>query len=206
MSQQKNITAFILSGGSSSRMGKNKALLKINGKYLIQLLVDLLDTLFTNIIISSNNIEQFKFTGKEIVKDIFPGKGPLAGIHACLKKTNTEKNFFLSCDTPFISAELINYLCDYQTTADIIIPEAENIIQKLCGLYSKNILSKVEAILLESSANNNSNLKGSIFELLEECSTKIIDVSKLKFYNHNLFFNMNTPKDYEYVKSKFSNK
>lgn len=205
MIKQKNITAFILSGGSSSRMGENKALLRINGKYLIQLLVDLLNPLFTNIIISANNIEQFEFTGREIVKDIFPGKGPLAGIHACLHKTKTEKNFFLSCDTPFISAELIKYLCDYQSTADILLPEAEGIIQKLCGLYSKNILLKVESLLLESSANKDSNLKGSIFELIGKCSTEVIDVSKLKFYNHNLFFNMNTPKDYEYVKSKLSN-
>lgn len=203
MDQKKNITAFILSGGSSCRMGENKALLKINGKYQIQRLLELLNPIFDSIIISSNDIQQFKFTGRKVVRDIYSGQGPLSGIHAGLTKTETENNFFISCDMPFISTEMINYLINYKSNALIVLPKAEGKIQQLCGMYSKHILPKVEFLLLEAQKSK-STVKGSIFDLLGIVPNETVEVSKLKYYNKEIFFNMNTPSDYEYVKSKYS--
>ncbi len=203
MDQQKNITAFILSGGSSSRMGENKALLKINGMYQIQRLLEILNPIFDNIIISSNDIQQFKFTGKKVIKDIYSGQGPLAAIHAGLTETETENNFFISCDMPFISTEMIKYLIHYKSNALIVLPKVEGKIQQLCGMYSKSILPNVEAHLLEAQKNK-STVKGSIFELLGIVTNETVEVSKLKIYNKEIFFNMNTPNDYEYVKRKYS--
>jgi molybdopterin-guanine dinucleotide biosynthesis protein A len=204
--KRDDITAFILAGGKSSRMGVNKAFLEIDGKMIIQRLLELLDKLFKNIIICSNDIASFEFTGRKIVKDIFPNKGPLAGLHSGLTISETDKNFFISCDLPFISGMIIRYLCDYKSDASIILPIAEKRIQQMCGLYSINVLRQAEKLLIESKDNTISKTKGSIFELIESVPTEIADVSKLEYYYKDIFFNMNTPDDYEYVKNKIANK
>ena len=195
----QNTTAFILAGGFSSRMGTNKALLKINGKTLIQRQVELLEKIFVNVVISANETELYKFTNKEIVNDIFPGKGPLAGIHSSLKSSNTEVNFIISCDMPFISTELLQLLINYKSGAKIILPKADGKIQQLCGLYSKKIIGEIER-LLEESNQKNSRLKGSIFELLERVDYEEIEVTNEEFYHPDLFLNINTPEDYNYAK------
>ena len=202
MKKYENITAFILAGGLSSRMGTNKAFLKIGGKSLIQIFIDLLDPLFMEVVISNNEPQRFQFTNTKIIKDVIPGRGPLGGIHSTLQSTTIEKNFLISCDMPFINKELINYLCNYESDKDIILPKADGRIQTLCGIYSKKILPEVE-LLLKESVQRGSTLKGSIYELLNRVDTEIIDLTSMNFYHPDLFFNINTPEDYNYAKSIF---
>jgi molybdopterin-guanine dinucleotide biosynthesis protein A len=199
MKKFENISAFILSGGKSSRIGTNKSFLVIDGKPLIQRLSELLDSIFQEVVISSNETELYEFLGKKIIKDIFPGRGPLSGIHSALSSTASERNFIISCDMPFISSELIKYIMEFKSDASIVIPIAEERIQPLCGIYSKIILSEVELLLIESQ-DKDKGLKGSIYELLSRVQSEIIDVTKMKFYHPNLFFNINTPDDYLYAK------
>jgi molybdopterin-guanine dinucleotide biosynthesis protein A len=194
-----DITAFILSGGKSSRMGTNKALLNIDGKSLIQRIVELLDTIIFTIVISSNEPQLYKSLEKKIIKDIYPGRGPLSGIHSVLTYSNTERNLIISCDMPFINKELINYLCNYESDKDIIILKADGRIQPLCGIYSKKVLPIVE-LHLKESVQKGSALKGSIYELMDRVPTEIIEVDRLDFYSSDLFFNINTPEDYNYAK------
>lgn len=202
--KKTEITAFILTGGKSSRIGIDKAFLSIEGKPLVQRLVEILDSIFYEVVINSNELNLYNFTGKKIVQDIYSGRGPLAGIHSALNYTNTKKNFIISCDLPLLSTELVNYIINYKSEKDIILPMADVRIQQLCGIYSKNILNEVEELLIESSQNN-SNLKGSIYELMDKVPTEIVEVDKLDFYHSNLFLNINTPEDYDHLKRIFEN-
>ena len=192
-----NITAFILSGGKSSRIGKNKSFLVFDGKPLIQRLTDLLDSIFSEVVVSSNEPELYEFLDKKIVKDIYPGRGPLSGIHSALKFTTSDRNFIISCDMPFISSELIEYIIEYKYDASVVIPKADGRIQPLCGIYPKIILSEAELLLSESQVKNTA-LKGITHELLSRVQTEIIDVTKMNFYHPDIFFNVNTPEDYLY--------
>jgi molybdopterin-guanine dinucleotide biosynthesis protein A len=196
---EADITAFILSGGKSRRIGTNKALLEIDGMTLIQRLTELLESILPEIIISSNEPEVYDFLGKKIIKDIIPGRGPLSGINSALNYTNSQRNFIISCDMPFISPEMINYLIENKSDAEIVIPRAEGRIQPLCGIYSKSILPIVESLLIESS-HPESKLKGSVFELLNKVKTEFVDVGKSDFYHPNLFLNINTLEDYYFAK------
>jgi len=201
MKKQDDITAFILVGGLSSRIGTNKALLKICGKSLIQRLTELLNSIFPEVVLSSNEPELYEFLGKKIVKDFYLGSGPLSGVHSALNFTTSDRNFILSCDMPFISLEFIKYIIEYKSDASVsvIIPKAEGRIQSLCGIYSKNIMSEVELLLVESQ-DKDTALKGSIHELLSRVQSEIIDVTKMKFCHPDLFFNINTSNDYLYAK------
>lgn len=199
MKKHENITAFILSGGKSSRIGTNKSFLVIDNKPLIQRLIELLDSIFPEVVISSNEPELYEFLRKKIIKDIFPGRGPLSGIHSALNFTNSARNFIISCDMPFVSSDLINYLINKNSNADILLPKSDGRIQPLCGIYSKSVLPEAESLLIESS-NSQSNLKGSVYELLNKMKTEFINVDQLDFYHPNLFMNINTLDDYNLAK------
>ncbi len=88
-----------------------KLYFKLKAKTLIQRLVDLLDPIFSEVVISSNEPDLYNFTGKKIIQDIFAARGPLAGIHSALKFTDTNKNFIVSCDLPLISYRINQLYC-----------------------------------------------------------------------------------------------
>nr|WP_284521516.1 molybdenum cofactor guanylyltransferase [Cytobacillus pseudoceanisediminis] len=84
-------TGIILAGGHSSRMGENKALLKIGGKTVIERIADQLSSILPNVIIVANKQEDYQFLGLPLVSDRWKEKGPLAGIHAGLSESRTQK-------------------------------------------------------------------------------------------------------------------
>jgi molybdopterin-guanine dinucleotide biosynthesis protein A len=184
-------------------MQTNKALLKLKDKTVIEIVAVKLKSIFNQVLISSNDSNEYDFLNLPVVNDVFIGKGPLAGIHSALKNSSTEKNFIISCDMPMISVELINYLIKLNTEKSILLPRSNGRIQQLCGIYSKSVIDEIENIfkLLEKDKN----IKGSVFELLERVTVEFIDIDDLNFYNKNIFLNMNSPEDYELIKNIYEN-
>jgi len=200
----ENITGIILSGGKSSRMGENKSLLKIGDKTIIEKMVDLMQSLFNDVILITNNPGVYEFLSIPMYQDIYPGLGPLSGIHSGLTHTNTERNFIISCDMPLMSPEMIRYLVDYPTPKLITISKAEGFVQQLCGVYSNKCLATSENIL---TAPRNGDMRNpdqkkrgcKVLQLAREFDAEIIDAEILPFYHPDLYFNMNKRDDYEYV-------
>lgn len=197
----KEITGIILCGGKSTRMQTNKALLKIGKQTVIEIITTTLQSVFNDVILSANNINEYSFLNLPIIQDEFIDKGPLSGLHAAIKFSSTEKNFVISCDMPLIPLELINFIASYNSDKEIILPEANGKIQQLCGIYSKSIVSEINKIFTLSQIDK--NIKGSVFELLNRIPKEIVDVSSFPFYNENIFFNMNSLEDYIYIKKYF---
>ena len=198
---RKDITGIILCGGNSSRMQTNKALLRLNDLPVIEIITNKLRTVFDELIISANEISDYAFLNLHVVKDEFIQRGPLAGIHATLKSSGTEKNFIISCDMPLISPELINYLLDVNSEKEIVLPSVNGKAQQLCGIYSKSVYSEIEKIFTLSKTDK--NIKGSVYDLIERVSAELVEVEDLSFYNENIFMNMNSPEDYENIKNIF---
>ena len=202
-----DITGIILSGGKSKRMGVNKSLLKIGNKSLIGIINGLLSDSLDDIILSTNEPQLYKFLKLKSYKDIYPNKGPLSGIHSGLINSKTDKNFVISCDMPFMTSEMIEYLVNYKCNKPIIVTKAEGFVQQLCGLYDKSCLPIIEKILFENTVSENRNVQQQkrgckVLELINRADAKIIDAETLPFYNKDLFFNMNSTDDYAYVKIK----
>lgn len=201
-----NITGVILAGGKSSRMGVNKPLLKIDDVTLIERSYELMKSVFTKVVISTNNPDQFDFINSEKVKDIYWDFGPLSGIYSALKFLSTQKIFILSVDMPFILPDLIRYLLNYKTDELITVPFAEQQTHYLCGLYSKELIPVLESILesnIEARNNNKEIIKSSLslWNFVERIGAEIVDVEEKLFYMKDLFFNINTPEDFEYAKT-----
>lgn len=107
---KKNITAIILAGGKSERMGTDKGLLHLNGKPFIKHICEALEPIVGNdiLIISSN--KDYDAFGYTRVEDIIENKGPVGGLYAALNASKTKVNLVLSVDVPLVSTELLQWL------------------------------------------------------------------------------------------------
>ena len=204
-----DITAVILSGGKSIRMGTNKSFLKIGDKTIIEKLRDLLQSMFKDVILITNEPDDYKFLGLPIYEDIFRYRGPLAGIHSGLKHSKTNLNFIISCDLPFMTKQMINYLIQYKTNELITVAKTDGFIQQLAGKYSKECLSPAEKILKEVVNSENRDMvqkkrKCNVLSLIDVVGAEIIPAESLPFYNEDLYFNMNRTEDYNLLLKKIS--
>lgn len=205
-----DITAIILAGGKSTRMGVNKSLLKIGGFTIIERVVNLLNPLFSKIMLITNNPEEYSFLELDKFGDIYTSVGPLAGIHSGLVHSKTEKNFIISCDIPLMTRELISYIIEYPTDKSIIIGKADNYVQQLCGVYNREVLPLTEQIIKENivSEERNSDQKKrgcKVLELIKLADAQIINIEQeYKNYIPGTYHNMNNPSEYEYLLKKLA--
>ena len=202
----KEITGFILAGGDSKRMGVNKALLKVGNKTIIERSRDLMQNIFEKVFLSTNDFETYMFLNIPMIADIYKNLGPLSGIHAGLVTSETNKNFFLSCDLPLMPEEMIRYIAEYKTKSDVLIASASGRSQYLCGIYNKSLIPTIEDILQSSNNSINQNGKNfsSIKKMIINTGTEVIEAENLPFYNEEIYFNMNTLNDFELIKKKIS--
>lgn len=183
----KHISACILAGGKSSRMGTDKGLLLFHGKPLVERIVEELNVVFESVTIVSNNPEYEKF-GLEVVKDLIENIGPAGGIHSAMNHAKTEKIFIVSCDIPFINHEAVEYIVENSGDAQIAVPLFQGSVQPLFGLYSVNCLPQWNR-LLEHGVNKLQQMI-SHFKLLK------IDVNGIRPFNEILFMNVNDKNDF----------
>lgn len=193
-----DISGVILAGGKSSRMGVNKSFLKLGNQTIIERIVDLMKLTFTEVIIITNTPDEYKFLNLPLYEDIYKWKGPLAGIHSALTHSQTEKIFVLSCDVPLMSKEMIKHIIEYKTDKSIVFCEAAGYHQPLVGIYSKKILSAIEKFISDNELSDK-----SFHQFLKIVDAEIIHPEKLSFYKDEIFFNVNRPDDYEYLKLKY---
>jgi molybdenum cofactor guanylyltransferase len=184
-------TGIILAGGKSSRMGRNKALLELSGLKIIERIYKSIVHSCDDVIIISNSPDDYLFMELKIFKDIFPGLGPLAGIHSGLHNSKTENNLIISCDLPLISAEVITNIVKYESDKPVVIYQKKNRLQYLCGIYRKACLA-----FLETSLKSN-NLR--VKDFINKIDLEVLDAEE---FPDEVFFNLNTIEDYETLVSR----
>lgn len=186
MQDKPKFSGFILTGGKSSRMGTNKALLEFKGEKLIERAICFLKNSCSQVYLSGS-FEEYKEFGVKIIEDEISGCGPVSGIYSSLKKSNTEWNFMLSVDIPFVNEAIITFLMLNIGDYDCIIPKHEKGIEPLVAFYNKKIVTKLEAEIA------NSNFK--LINILSGLKTNYIDCNELLKKHPNLFVNLNYPED-----------
>jgi molybdenum cofactor guanylyltransferase len=183
------ITGFVLAGGLSSRMGEDKSLLLFRGKPLIMYAIEALSPLCERVIISSNLLV-YDFTGCEVWPDELPLKAPINGLYTCLKRSETEWNFMLTCDMPFADTSLFSCLLEQAChDDDAVIPvHGQGLAEPLCGLYNRSILKVIDSQVRAEQY--------SILELLKYIRCKFVNIGPDQgFYHKEMFSNLNSPAD-----------
>lgn len=199
-----NISAAILAGGNSSRMGTEKSLLKLGNETIIGRITETLKSIFADVIVVTNKVKDYQFLGVPIFQDIYKKRGPLSGIHCVLVRSKAEFNFIISCDMPMISKEMINYIVEYSSDKPVKYCVIAGRHHYLAGIYNKSIIPKIEQIFLsnnESIAEKEKKL--ALKNLFALVKAEIILPETLAFYKPELFFNVNTREDYEQLKKYF---
>lgn len=184
---------IILSGGKSSRMGTNKSLLKINQKPNIERIKDELAKLVSDIVLVSNDPETYQFLKIKTVSDVYPGQGPLAGIHAGLLASPFAVNLVVACDMPFISTELGGFLLESSENYDAVLPVINGKHQPLFAVYKKSICAEIEA----SIRHEELTVRGLLSKLNVRYITEADIPEHLLHQLDKYFYNMNRPEEYE---------
>src|SRR5256885_1582946 len=102
----QDAAAFILAGGKSSRMGEDKAFLRVGGKTLLEIARELASTVCGHVSVVG---DRARF-GPEAIEDIFSDSGPLGGIHAALTATRSDLNLVIAVDTPFLEPKFLRWM------------------------------------------------------------------------------------------------
>lgn len=183
------IEGIILAGGTSSRMGRNKALLPFAGKTLIEHIIDSLRPYCwpIHVVTSKRNYDEFTFLQDIILTtDLYHEKGPLAGIHAGLKNISTNYGFVMACDMPIFSPHLFVQLKKELKNQDAILCPG----QPFHALYHKRILEVLENCIHQQ------DLKMS--NMLHQINTHSVEPE-----DSSCFLNLNAPHDYHlFLKKK----
>jgi molybdopterin-guanine dinucleotide biosynthesis protein A len=183
----ERVSAFVLAGGRSSRMGTDKAFLEIGGKTLLDRAMAIARAASENVRVVGPP-EKF---GPSAVPDLFPGQGPLAGIHAALRASDTETNLILAVDCPFIPPKFVRVLMEraVQSKATVVVPKTSDGFQPLCAAYRHDFADLAETALREG--------RNKIDPLFAATATEIIgseEIQKLGF-GEDIFRNLNSPAD-----------
>lgn len=143
-----SVTGAVLAGGLSSRMGRDKALIEIDGVKIIESCFSVLSTLFENLLLVTNSPERYSFLPYPACPDIFPGEGSLAGIHSAIYHAKTDLVFVAACDMPYLSRDVISHLCSLADGYNIVVPESPNGAEPLHAIYRRDCLPLMESMLL----------------------------------------------------------
>lgn len=183
-----DITAIVLAGGLSKRMGgPDKSMLPVNGVPMIKHIVNQLESHFREIIIGGDE-KKYSFLGHKVVPDEVSGSGPLMGLYSCLARSVTELNFITACDIPEIRIEFIERMIGLSEGADIVMPVSESgKYEPLHALYRRTVLPAAGKML------GGGRLKLS--ELAGQVETRYI-----RFDGGGWYHNLNNKDDYERYK------
>ena len=119
-----SLSIVIQAGGESQRMGTNKALLPFLGVPLIQRVLDRVRPLATEVLITTNQPEDFEFLHLPLFPDIYPARGALVGLHTALSAASQPYVAVVACDMPFVNPELLSFQLDclIREQVDLVVP------------------------------------------------------------------------------------
>ncbi|MCH8316896.1 MAG: molybdenum cofactor guanylyltransferase [Bacteroidetes bacterium] len=195
----KQITAIILAGGKSLRMGKDKGLLQLNGLTFVERIYRVVSKVCAEVIIVAKQ-DGYEYLGLPVFSDIYEDKGPAGGIHTGLFHSKSKFNIVVSCDMPFLSSDLLKFLLSYTgKNYDVIVPRHRGKLQPLCAVYSKNCFCQLELFIQQNQLK--------MMNIIEQLNTKYVDInSTLDFYSPYLFMNVNNQRDLVMIKKKLATK
>jgi len=183
------ISAVLLAGGESRRMGKDKATLLFRGQPLWQIQLNLLRKLhLEEILISARADPAWRPSDIQFVADDPPSRGPLSGLAASLGEMRGTHLLALAIDMPFMSGKYLRSLCDQIEAGRGVIPMIGDRAEPLAAIYSA-----------EAHVDVVTALSGVEFSL-QTLTNKLVKAGKLRALNvakkeHTLFWNLNDPAD-----------
>lgn len=199
MKRYNQVAAFILAGGASSRMGSDKASLRIIGVPLLLRSARLVEPLVVNVTVVGSPEKHAAMRVRTIPDQ--PGiengsktspNGPLAGIATALAHTHSPWNLILACDLPYLSQAWLDWLLarSVRSRAQAVIPRTAGGIEPLAAVYRRECATTIAAAVGRGVRK--------VTEAVSQLNPEIIDERAWRHLDPRgmILKNMNTPEDY----------
>jgi molybdopterin-guanine dinucleotide biosynthesis protein A len=139
------VTGVIQAGGRSRRMGgEPKALLELNGRRIIERVLDAIAPAVDDLLLVTNTPERYAFLGLPMVGDAYPEGGALGGIYTGLRAAPGDAAFTVACDMPFLHREVVRLVVGRAGEADVVIPRVGEQYETMHALYARACLGPME--------------------------------------------------------------
>ena len=184
-SRRMNVSAVLLAGGESRRMGKDKATLLFRGKPLWQIQFERLRKLATaQIFVSARTDPAWRPANVHFVADDSPSRGPLSGLAAALAQVRAKHLLALAIDMPFMTEKYLRFLCDQIEPGRGVVAKIDDRFEPLAAIYPQ-----------EAAAEIGAALSGTDFSL-QTLTDRLIEAGKLQVTpvterEKKLFLNVN---------------
>lgn len=181
---------IILAGGKSSRMGRNKALLPMGDRPLLQHVYERLRPLFDDVVISANDRTGYPALEATWVADRFLDTGALGGMHAALHAMRSSHAFVIGCDMPQPNLDLVRYLLTLAPTAQVVVPRLAGRAEPTHAVYAKSVLPAIENQLRAQ--------RYKITGFFDQVHVRYVDEEDLRRFDAELasFTDLDTPEAY----------
>jgi molybdopterin-guanine dinucleotide biosynthesis protein A len=190
---KRKMTGIILSGGKNTRMGTNKAFIRVDGERLIDTTVKIFKDIFSEVILVTNSPLEYLDQDVLITVDIIKGNGAMGGIYTGLFYSTSDYSFVSACDMPFLDTCFIKHMIGEIGHHDIVVPAPSNGLQPLHAIYSKKCLHSIKKHM------DMGKLK--ITGFYDSLKTSIISANTIKSFDPEgrMFININSKEDLKQI-------
>jgi molybdopterin-guanine dinucleotide biosynthesis protein A len=193
----EDCSAAILAGGENRRMPVLKAFIEVNGQKIIEKNLGIMNSLFEETFIVTNQPSAYSYLGAKMFGDIYDIRGPMTGILTSLLNSSGKWVYISACDMPFINTDLIKYMASRRKGVDAVVPVLKGKPEPLFSLYSKRLLTSMEKAVLSDNKSLKDFLGGKRVQYITTGEIKKFDPEAVSFIN------LNTPRDIDlYLKRK----
>lgn len=185
------ITGVVLAGGSSQRMGRDKAALVLDGETLLARVARILREALGDVIVVGPPDRAVLAPAIRLVPDESPGQGPLGGILSALHAVTTPFIFVAACDMPYLRSGLVRHLASLASAdVDIVVPRSTRGTEQLCAVYGRGCLAAIAVQLATADR--------AIARLYDRVRTREVAPEEWAPYDPTgvSFINLNTPDDW----------
>jgi molybdopterin-guanine dinucleotide biosynthesis protein A len=198
LQNQARKAGFILAGGESSRMGRDKALLRLRGVPLILRTARLVESALHHPPTIIGPSQPYRNLGWRVVEDDWPGAGPLGGIATALRVSTADWNLVVACGLPYLTGPWLDFLVARagKSHCDAVLPMNIAGAEPLCAMYHKRCGAAIRAALKSDVRKVTAGLARLRIQAIAPAEWKPFDSDGF------LFRNMNSPADYEEAKRR----
>ncbi len=185
------VSGVVLAGGQSRRLGVDKALLKLDGEWLLVRILDILAKLSDDLLVVADDGVKLWHVHVPIVPDVRPGLGTLGGIYSGLQAMRYDRGLFVACDMPLLNLGLLHYMVNLSPDFDVVIPRVGGNVEPLHAVYSKACTGPIAGILERRDRR--------IIHFFDQVRVRYVEEQEVDPFDpqHLAFFNINTPRDLE---------
>ncbi len=180
-------SALILAGGRSQRMGRDKAMLDIDGQTLLTRQIQLVRELGASEVFVSGRVGvDYAAFGCEVLFDLFPDAGPLAGVERGLARSTTPLLLVLAVDLPRMTKDYLQRLLLACTENAGVVPEIDGRLEPLVAVYPR----RAHALAMERLGSGDNGMQHFAMAIEETGGLRRLPVTSVE---EEQFFNWNTP-------------